>query len=200
MPKVSKSIDKAFAIISCIGSALKSVDNKTPEFARLELHANNMMKVYSVQVGREHYWDVSNRVKDVWVMLIDKYGTEIHEDSVCELVNAYATLMQPKTFNTLLKVPQPVLGQIKLHKEGDFAKICNSALSLDEALNKEFGTKSIVLVKPSVKKVKIKKERTKSKKVSKHEKEVLEAKAKKERKKTFLAGVRKRAEEARANV
>ena len=186
MPKVSKNIDKAFSVISCMGSALRSVEDRTPEYERLYQHINNMMKVYSVQVGKKHYWETSDRVQHIWTMLLENYGTEINEDSVCELVNAYGTLLQPKTFNQLLKVPQPVLGQIELHTEGDFAKICKSALILDEALNKEFGTKRIALVKPPVKKVKIKKIRDKSKKISKHEREVTEVREAKERKKAFL--------------
>ena len=186
MPKVSKNIDKAFSVISCMGSALRSVEERTPDYERLYQHINNMMKVYSVQVGRKHYWETSDRVQHIWSMLLENYGTSINEDSVCELVNAYATLLQPKTFQQLLKVPQPVLGQIKLHNEEDFIKICHAALRLDEELNKEFGTKPIRLVKPHVKKVKVKKERTKSKKVSKHEREVIEVREAKERKKAFL--------------
>ena len=49
MPKVSKNIDKAFAVISCMGSALKSVDDKTSEYARLADHINKMMRVYRHQ-------------------------------------------------------------------------------------------------------------------------------------------------------
>ena len=43
----SKNVDKAYAIISCMGSALRSVEYKTADYTRLADRINKMMQVYS---------------------------------------------------------------------------------------------------------------------------------------------------------
>lgn len=194
--KPSKSIDKAFALISCMGSALMSVNPKTKDYEILHDRINKMMKVYSYHAGKDHYWKTSYKVQKIWTELLESHGTRINEDSVIELVNAFATLIPKQTFKELLLVPQPMIGNIKLTEPDDFIKICHSALRLEEKLNKEFGTKSITLIKPSVKKVKIKKPKVKVKTKAqlKHEAFVLESKQKKERKQKFLADLKIRAE------
>ena len=194
--KPSKTIDKAFAVISCMGSALRSVNPKTKDYEILADRITKMMKVYNYHVGRKHYWETANKVQIVWEELLESHGTKINEDSVCELVNAFGTLISPQIFKELLVVPQPILGNIILQEPDDYIKICNSALRLDERLNKEFRTKPITLIKPSVKKVKIKKPKikVKTKAQLKHEASVLESKNKKERKSKFLANLKLRAE------
>ncbi|MEA3523317.1 MAG: hypothetical protein U9R50_10100 [Campylobacterota bacterium] len=177
---MNRSTQKMFAVASCIGSALKAMDDKSDFYKLLDRQVNLGMKVFNKK-DPEMYWKISKDVSEVWGELAKERSNTIPEDTIVELVNAFSNLVPEKAFKAFLKHPQPSLGNIEMSKE-HFKAICDSALRLDTRFNELFGTKSYRVPLPVIKKEKIKKTRDKSKKVIK-EKTISKSKLKEAKRK-----------------
>lgn len=199
MKKPTKNMDRAYAVISCIGATLKSADSPSYELKIVQDRVNKMMQVYNVKVGKKHYWEVSNKVKDVWTELASRHSNIVSETSVCVLAEVLCNLLHKKTFEELLACTQPEIHEGGISKE-DFRKICQSSLSLSDEFNKIFGTKNIVytISKPKAKKVKKEKVKKKSKAQLKHEEEQEKIRIAKENKKKALQEMIRKAKEKRS--
>ena len=188
--KPSKNVDRAYAVISCIGATIKASTNLTPELIRVERKVNMMMKVYSKKAGRKHYWRTSAVIQQVWEELAAKYSNVIHEDSINVLSIAIGQLINEKTYKELLTINQlPIPDDVD---PVDFKKICESTLRLNDRFNEIFGTNSAIysIYRPKTKEPKKERPKIKSKNQVKHESEVKEHRMSNQRKKEFFAKLR----------
>lgn len=195
MKKSTKSIDRAFAVISTIGTAIKASPEPTYELKIIQGRVNKMMQVYRAKVGKAYYWEVSNNVSEIWAELA-KESNIIAETSINVLAETLCNVIHKNTFEELLSCTQPEITDGGISKE-DFAKISHSVLQMNDRFNSYFGTKSCIytLSKPKVIKPKKKRVKIKSKAQIKHEEEMFEIAQAKENKKRALQEMVRKAKE-----
>jgi len=194
MKKPSKAIQRMFAIASFSGAALKTIETTDPYLNRLMNHINNAMKVYSRKVGNTEYWRYNKELELLWGNLSKEYSNIIQETSIPALITCFSYIVSPKDYKAFLGMIPPQY-EDDVPQE-DWIKICDSSLRLNKALNDLLNTTSITLVKPKEKITKIKKERTKSTKLNKHQKEV---QAEQKRKARVKIALKERISQARKN-
>ena len=171
-----------FAIATFSGSALRALDSKDEYLVRLSNHIDNAMKVYSRQVGRKEYWRLNLELQKLWGNLAKDYSNVVQETSIPALITSFSYIVQPKDYEAFLGIRLPRYSC----SNDDWNKICDSTVRLNDELNLLLGTKSVTLVKPKQKITKVKKQRTKSTKLSTHEKSVIAARERKGRVSSFL--------------
>lgn len=197
--KSTKSVDRAFAVISSIAGVLKDAPEPSYQLKQIEERAQKMMQVYSIKVGKEHYWRISNEVQAIWSELSAEQSNIIQSSSMNVLAETLCHLIHKNTFDQLLVCTQPEISEGGISKE-DFAKISQSVLRLNDRLNSYFKTKSCIYTLPKVKVVKPKKQkvRKKSKAQIMHEEEQYRiAQAKENRKNQLREMVQKAKERAK---
>lgn len=195
MKKSTKSVDKAFAVISSIGTAIKASPEPTYELKIIQDRVNKMMQVYGAKVGKTHYWEVSNNISEIWAELAVESNI-IAETSINVLAETLCNVIHKSTFEQMLSCTQPEISDGGISKE-DFAKISHSVLKLNDRFNSYFGTKSCIytLSKPKAVKPKKKRVKIKSKAQIKHEEEMFEIAQAKENKKRALQEMVRKAKE-----
>jgi len=200
--KIPKSVSKAFAIATYISTTLHDMEGyQDEELEVLHLRSNNAMKVFSAKVGHHQYWEISDKLGDIWVELAKRNDGEIKEESLPALVECMCMLIHPKNFKEFFGVA-PYVRDRHIYFS-DYANIALATLELDKALNDLLGTKSYVLQKPKAKvvKAKKKKERSKNKKPvktkQKPQRVIKKLIEKKERKEENMKSLRERIAEAK---
>ena len=194
MNKIPKNVQRAYAIASYIGASLKVYEVADPELHQLELQCKRAMRVYSAKAGKQQTLALADKLGDLWQELGGKYSHTIDENSVPALIEGISMIISPKDFKDFIGVSPYYKHRHQYY--ADYWKIMDSANSLNWKLNELLGTKSVVMQKPKVIKPKIKKERTKTKKLNKHEKQIIADREKNERITSFL---RDRIKSARRN-
>ena len=192
MTKPNRSTRKALSLASLIGAAIKSFHNGSVQLTSLNLQINRAMSVYSRQ-DRKDYLLVTDMTFKLWEKLATRYSTLLTEDETAYFVSMLCTLIPPKDFHTFLGVmPYESIETLRPGKREELSK---SVLDLDQELNLLFGTKPYTMRVIKPKKVKIKQKRSKNdSKRLKHQRDVEIARKRKERKKSFLRGIKQRAE------
>ena len=191
MNKPSKNTAKAFAVASTLASVIASNNTGDPKLTSLLVQCHRAMKVFNIKAGRKLYWEISHHIQKIWEKLSLEHRTEIDYDKVPIFIEYLCIMIPPKDFKTFLGI-DPYTTNETLDKDTN-KQVVDIVLELDKELNDFFNTKPYSLSKPKEKKIKQKRTRDISKKQSKHDLEVINAKAKKERKQEFFAQIRAKA-------
>lgn len=200
MKKSTKSVDRAFAVISTIGTAIKASPEPTYELKIIQDRVNKMMQVYRMKVGKEYYWKISNEVGEIWGELAEESNI-IAETSINVLAEALCNIIHKNTFEKMLSYQQPEINCNGISKE-DFVKISYSVLRINDKFNSYFETKSCIytLSKPKVVKAKKEKVKKKSKAQLKHEEEQEKIRIAKDNKKKALQEMIRKAREKKDSI
>lgn len=150
-----------------MGSVMKAHQPEVRELQILHRQINRAMKVYSITAGKQEYFDLTTEGFKIWKILSEEYSTRLESDEVEIFIDLMGTLVPPKNYEEYLAVP-PFISIKKLEPE-TMLRVCKSLLALDGLVNDLLGTTSYRVPLPAMKKVKVKKERDKSKKVKKDE-------------------------------
>lgn len=161
MGKVPSNVRKAFAVASCIGSAVKLAESRTIKLNAIDLQANKAMRVFRAKAGSKEYWTISNSISEIWMRLSKKHTTLLSENALSLYIEMMCMMIPPKDFKEFMNV-----SAFKSSAEVDpetYALMAKSILALDGELNSLFGTKPYSIVVKKEKKVKEIKERDKAK-------------------------------------
>ncbi len=167
MKKPSKNTKKCFLIASFMGSVMKAHQPDIRELQILHRQIDRAMKVYSVTAGKQEYHDLTSEGFKIWKVLSEEYSTRLESDEVEIFVDLMGTLIPPKNYEEYLAVP-PFISIKNLEPE-TMLRVCKSLLALNGLVNELLGTSSYRVPLPTVKKVKVKRVRDKSKRVKKDE-------------------------------
>ncbi len=187
---IPKNIKKAYAVTSCIYTALGQIEERDAEQNALTLQCDRAMKVFFTQAGHEEYWAISNSVSELWGELIVSHSTPLTPEELPVFIEWVSALIPPKDFSKFLGKLSAYTTDAVLDKEKS-VMVAKSVLELDKGLNHIFGTKAYTLTKPKEQVAKVKKERDKGKKK-------VEVKKKKSLPKKILA--ERKEEQRRENV
>lgn len=160
---IPKNVKKAFLVSSFMGSVLKSYNAGRPVLFVLHKRINQGMRRFNIVGGREAYWNLTNEGLLMWTKLSKKYSTKLTEDETEIFIEMIGHLLSKKDYKDFLGVTH-FKSTLKM-QDIKFARICESVIALGEEIDEHVNTKpcSTPLV---FKKVKVKKVRDKSSKVS----------------------------------
>ena len=161
MKVIPPRIIKAFAIASSIGAVIRADDNPEYKLKILMQRVNAAMKVFSVQVGREEYKKISNKIAIIFEEIETKYKGKLDEEDIPQFVELLATLVPPKDYQEFLTLkPYTTNEQRMLSK-----RLLNTLAYFDIRLAELFATKAATysIQRPKPKQVKQKKPRDKKK-------------------------------------
>lgn len=167
MARATKNVQKAFAVASCVGAALRASNNGTPKLSAIQVQANRAMQVFNVK-DPKLYWSISGEIKVIWEKMAKKHNNLLDEDEITVFVEMMCMMIPPKDFKDFMGV-SPYRSKFNPKPEV-YAKLAKSVLDLDAELNALFGTSPYTMVKPKQKIQKQKKQRDKAAKKAKDEK------------------------------
>ena len=149
---------RVFAISSYMGSAIKSIDKEymSVNISVLSRRVDNAMKVYNYKKGKEHYWELSKLLENIWSELAEETKSIIDEKYIPILIEFMSYIINDKVHNEFLGLHR-VVAEDALWQSVDsdtLRKISFATLRLNDKLNKLLGTKSIY---ENTRKIKVKK-------------------------------------------
>ena len=195
-------VHKAFAVSSILGAIIMAHNNGDPRITALKIQIDKAMRVYNVKLGRKNYYEMTDKIKEIWGKLAEKHNNTIDGDELSLFIELILNLSPRKDMKEFLMVHFTTSHKIKdYHKSA----ILMSVLELDEELNRLCGTVSTIdrdglgkiLVKQIKKRAPNKRTKTASKAQLKHEASAREYKERKERIASFL---KKRIEAAKNKI
>jgi hypothetical protein len=155
--KAPKNAQKAFAVVSCVGSAIKIVDQRTVKHNALFLQAGKARSVFRKVAGNKTYFTIDAGLTEIWTRLSKKHDTLLTEDSLGVYIEMLCMLIPPKDFKEFMGV-----SAYRSKAEVDpktYATMAKSILDLDHELNLFLDTNPYSIPLPKKKIEKIKKER-----------------------------------------
>ena len=195
-----KQIDKAFAVITSIGAAFKSIDVLDSEKTNLIIRVDQMMKVYSRKVGHKHYWNVSNRVAVLW----ESITATVSEKAARHFIACLSVSINANDFVSLLALKS--IDVYDFYSQDDLTAkektdVVNLTLLLVNKIDEEFNTHNDMHnLLPKVKKSKKIRPKIKSKAQLKHEKEQEDIKLSAQRRKEALTEMIRKAKERKNEI
>lgn len=161
MAKTPKNVKKAFAVASCIGSAIKLTGIRTIKLNALDMQADKAMQVFGAKAGRKIYWSISFDLREIWERLSKKHTTVLTEETLSVYIEMMCMMIPPKDFKEFFGV-SPLRSRVEVDPE-TYAALAKSVLDLDHELNNLFGTHAYSIEMPKQKEEKAKRERDKAK-------------------------------------
>jgi hypothetical protein len=195
MKQAPRNVKRAFLISSFIGSVLKAHNTGRPILNAIHTRVNQGMKRYRIVAGMLSYHSLANDGQNMWVELSKRHSTHLTHEETEIFIEILGFVLSERDYKDFLGY-EHFRTRVRTD-DAKYARICVSVLQMNDMINELLGTKSSVCQIKQKKTEKIKTKRDGSRKLSKHEKEVLNAEAKKKRKVEFLANLKARANELR---
>jgi len=159
----------------------------------LAQQTDKAMRVFRYKAGAKNYKLLIDEGLKIWSKLADKHSNTLEHDETEVFIALMSSLIPQQDYKNFLGV-KPLVTNAVLDDELQL-KVCNSLLTLNDEVNNLLKTKSpiynIIRQKAKIKKVK---EKVISKGQLKHEMEVKKEADRLERKRVFLASLKKRVE------
>ncbi len=189
-----RNVKKSLLVASFIGAVLRAHKTGTPKLTALHIRIDQSMKRFVIIAGSKAYNDVTNEGQKMWMSLAKQYSTKLTFEETEVFSEYIGYLLSDKDYKEFLGFTHfessVTLSEEKLHD------ITTSLIALGEMIDEYCGTK------PCTNQVRVIKAKSKvvrdvSSKLTRHQKEVIQAKSRKTKKKLNLASLRERAEKLR---
>ena len=160
MAKPTNETKKALAIAALLGATLNSSMNGDFKLSFLKKQCDSAMGVFASK-NRKVYYTTCDQTFEIWKALADKHSNTLDTDEVALFTEMLCSLIPRHHFKLFFNMnPYTTIEKIRDSRK---SAILMSVLTLDESLNKMFGTEAtstretlgLILSKPiKIKKVK----------------------------------------------